>query len=109
MRGGEDGELAAEEFAGPARFRAIISGRVQMVGFRAFAHDRAVGLGVTGHVRNVGTREVEVVAEGDRKLLEELVKALRRGPSGAHVTGVTVSWEAPRREFHDFSVRHGGW
>jgi acylphosphatase len=37
------------------------------------------------------------------------VKALRRGPSGAHVTGVTVSWEAPRGEFHDFSIRQGGW
>jgi acylphosphatase len=101
--------LAAEELSGPARFRAIISGRVQMVGFRAFACDRAAGLGVTGYVRNVGTREVEVVAEGDGKLLEEFVAALRRGPSGARVSGVTVSWEAPRGEFREFSVRYGGW
>jgi len=94
---------------GPARFRAIISGRVQMVGFRAFAEMRAQRHGATGYVRNLSSGEVEVVAEADRGLLEEFVAELRRGPSGAHVTNVLVSWENPRGEFPDFSVRYGGW
>jgi acylphosphatase len=48
---------------------------------------------------------VEVVAEGDRALLEDFLAELKQGPRGAHVREVRVNWEAPRREFVDFSVR----
>jgi acylphosphatase len=94
---------------GPARFRAIIAGTVQMVGFRAFAESRADMLGVTGYVKNLPGGEVEVVAEGDRKLLEEFLAHLRRGPSGARVRDLMVSWEQARGEFGDFTVRYGVW
>ena len=100
---------ARRKLLGPARFRAIISGTVQMVGFRAFAESRAEMRGITGFVRNVPTGEVEVVAEGDRALLEEFLAELRRGPSGARVRDVLVSWEQPRGEFADFGVRYGTW
>ena len=90
----------------PSRLRALIRGHVQMVGFRAFAESRAQMRGVTGYVRNLPTGEVEVVAEGDRDLLESLLGDLRRGPRGAVVTDVLVSWEQPRNEFTDFSVRY---
>ena len=95
--------------SGPARFRAIISGTVQMVGFRAFAESRAANRGITGFVRNLPGGEVEVVAEGDRTQLEEFLAELRRGPSGAHVRSLMASWERPRGEFDDFSVRFGMW
>ncbi len=88
-----------------ARFRALISGRVQMVGFRAFAEARALRCGATGYVCNLPSGQVEVVAEGDRKLLEEFLADLRRGPRGARVDSVTVNWEAPRGDSRDFSVR----
>lgn len=96
----------ARPLSGPARLRAVISGHVQMVGFRAFAEARAYRHGVTGYVRNLGTGEVEVVGEGDRALLEEFLRDLRRGPQGAHVRDVMVSWEGPRGEFLDFSIRY---
>ena len=89
-----------------ARFRAVLRGRVQMVGFRAFAEGRAGSYAAVGYVRNLMTGEVEVVAEGDRDLLEQFLEDLRRGPRGAHVTDALVSWETPRGEFTDFSVRH---
>jgi acylphosphatase len=57
-------------------------------------------------VRNLPTGEVEVVAEGDKDLLDSLLADLRRGPRGAVVTDVLVSWEQPRNEFTDFSVRY---
>ena len=98
-----------EEPPALARFRALISGTVQMVGFRAFAEMRAPSYGLRGYVRNVHTGEVEVVAEGDRKLLEAFLADLRRGPSGARVRNVMVSWESARGEFEDFSVRYGDW
>ena len=98
--------VAAEsaDLKGLARLRALIRGQVQMVGFRAFAEGRALRHGLTGSVRNLPTGEVEVVAEGDRALLEEFLADLRRGPRAARVTDVLVSWEQPRGEFHDFSA-----
>lgn len=92
-----------------ARFRVVISGTVQMVGFRAFAEARAERHGVIGFVRNLPGGEVEVVAEGDKTMLEAFLAELRRGPSGAWVRDVMVSWEAPRGEFKDFTVRFGMW
>jgi len=98
-----------DETKGPARFRVLILGRVQMVGFRAFAEHRAGAYGVTGYVRNLLGGEVEVVAEGDRQCLEDFLADLRRGPSGAVVRDLMVSWESVRDEFEDFSVRYGSW
>ncbi len=80
-----------------------------MVGFRAFAEMRAQDRGVTGYVRNLPSGEVEVVAEGDRELLEDFLSDVRSGPRGARVVDVVVSWEAFRGEFLDFGVRYGGW
>ncbi len=87
--------------------RVLIRGHVQMVGFRAFAESRALGYGLTGYVRNLLTGEVEVVAEGDRALLESFLADLRRGPRSARVTDVLVSWETARGEFEGFGVRYG--
>jgi acylphosphatase len=98
-----------DELTGPARLRALITGRVQMVGFRAFAEMCSARHGVTGYVRNLPTGEVEVVAEGDRTLLEEFLAELGRGPRGARVDNVLVSWEPFRGDFADFGVRYGDW
>lgn len=96
----------SETLKGPARFRAILAGHVHMVGFRAFAEARSQRYGATGYVRNLMTGEVEVVAEGDRALLEAFLAELRRGPRGARVASALVTWETPRGEFGDFSVRY---
>jgi len=92
---------------GPARFHAIIRGRVQGVAFRAFAEERAQGSGATGYVQNLGNGDVEVVAEGDKALLEEFLADLRRGPVGARVREMIVNWEVPRGEFREFSIQFG--
>jgi len=88
-----------------ARLHAIIHGRVQGVGFRAFVVENALALGVKGWARNKWNTTVEVVAEGDRQLLERLLTALRRGPRMANVTQVDLDWQSPTGEFKSFSVR----
>lgn len=93
--------------SGQARFHAIVRGRVQGVGFRAFAEGRASAYGAGGYVRNLSSGEVEVVAEGDRSLLQGFLEELRRGPRGGFVREVIVNWEAARGEFEDFDVRFG--
>jgi acylphosphatase len=89
-----------------ARFRAIVRGIVQGVGFRYFVvhHAHRIG-GITGYVRNLRDGSVEVVAEGERERLERLLTHLRQGPSGAVVEGVEVSWDQPTGEFPDFRIR----
>ena len=88
------------------RMRAIVKGIVQGVGFRYFTVYQAQRIGgITGYVRNLRDGSVEVVAEGEREKLEQLLAQLRKGPTGAHVTGVDVFWGNPTGEFTNFGIR----
>lgn len=87
------------------RLHAIIHGRVQGVGFRAFVVENGLALGAKGWARNRWDGTVEVVAEGDRQLLEKLLASLRRGPRMANVTKVELDWQAYSGEFNTFSVK----
>jgi acylphosphatase len=75
-----------------------ISGRVQGVGFRYAARDRARSRDVAGWVRNNPDGTVEAVFEGPPEAVEALVAWCRRGPSGARVDDVRVELEAPNGE-----------
>jgi acylphosphatase len=83
----------------------IVTGLVQGVGFRYFVHRQASRLGVSGYVRNLYNGEVEIEAEGDKDVLEILIRELRIGPRAAHVTDVKVTWKEPRHAFPSFFVR----
>jgi acylphosphatase len=89
-----------------ARMQAIVHGRVQGVSFRYYTQRRARELGLTGYVRNVWDRTVEVVAEGQRTDLDELLAFVRTGPRAAFVTQVDVQWPAPTGDFERFEVRY---
>jgi len=68
--------------------RAVVSGRVQGVGFRFFAERAARTSGVSGWVRNRPDGTVETVAEGDRESVARYFEMLRSGPPGSRVTSV---------------------
>jgi acylphosphatase len=96
----EDKSLAKD------RLQATVHGRVQGVSFRYYTRRRATELGVTGIVRNARNGTVEVVAEGQRAVLDELLAFLRVGPPAAVVTRVDVRWVAPTNAFERFEVRY---
>jgi acylphosphatase len=77
------------------RCRATVTGRVQGVFYRDSCQQMARRLGVRGSVRNRGDGSVEVVAEGERDAVEQLLAWCRQGPPRAIVTGVTITDEAP--------------
>jgi DNA ligase D-like protein (predicted 3'-phosphoesterase) len=84
--------------------RAVVTGRVQGVGYRAAAVERARELGLLGWVRNDDDGAVRVHAEGDGEAVERFVAWLHDGPPAAAVERVEV--EAVRREGHEqFAVR----
>jgi acylphosphatase len=85
-------------------FHAIVSGRVQGVGFRFFAIREGRALGIRGTVANRPDGSVEVVAEGDAARLAALLAWLQKGPPGARVREVQVQWIAPSDTYTDFDV-----
>ncbi|HXU62000.1 MAG TPA: acylphosphatase [Polyangia bacterium] len=87
---------------------AIARGRVQGVGFRASAAHEARRLGLAGWVRNLMDGTVEVLASGDDSAVDQLVTWLKRGPRGAHVTGLDVHDPPPTmtsQQWVGFEVR----
>jgi acylphosphatase len=86
------------------RVRALLSGRVQGVGFRNFTSVRAHALGLTGWVRNLRDGRVEAVVEGPDDKVGELIKALKTGPSGSRVDGVDIEEQTHRGEFTSFKI-----
>lgn len=88
-----------------ARLHAVVEGRVQGVGFRAFVLERALKLGLTGWVRNRWDGTVEVVAEGLKADLEKLVTDLNRGPHTYTTSNVHSEWLPATGEFTRFQVR----
>ena len=85
----------------------FISGMVQGVFFRSETRDEAKKLGVKGCVRNLSDGRVEAVFEGEEKSVKELIEFCRRGPPGARVTDVNITWENYTGEFRNFEVRYG--
>jgi acylphosphatase len=89
-----------------AAVRILIYGRVQGVFFRAFAAQKAKSLGLKGFVQNVPRGDaVEVVAEGERKKLEELITHLNVGPPAAKVERVFTSWSEHSGRYTEFSIK----
>ena len=88
-----------------SRIRLNISGYVQGVGFRFFVIDKARAIGLKGMVRNINNGSVEVVAEGEKSLLDQFSDILRNGPSAATVSNVNVAYENFLGEFTDFTIK----
>lgn len=72
------------------RIRAIVSGRVQGVSFRASTCTEARRLGVVGWVKNRADGSVELEAEGPDAMVEALVQWCHQGPPPARVARVAV-------------------
>jgi acylphosphatase len=90
---------------GTAAFHAVVRGRVQGVGFRDYVETRARFLRLQGYVRNLPDgRSVEVMPEGPRETLEQLIEYLREGPRMSRVDAVDLEWREPAGTFRDFGV-----
>lgn len=74
------------------RLRAVVTGRVQGVGFRANTQAQAQRLGLAGWVRNLASGGVELEAEGEDQAVDRLLAFLRAGPRLARVDAVDVEW-----------------
>lgn len=81
------------------------TGRVQGVGFRYTACRVAERYDVTGYVKNLPDRRVEVLAEGDEKEVDAFLKALYR-EMGQYIRQVTDNEGFPTGQYSDFHVEY---
>lgn len=89
----------------PVSVRAVVRGRVQGVNFRSFVYTRARFLRLTGYVRNLADGcSVEVVAEGPRPALEQLLEHLHEGPRSACVDVVEAQWGEASGGYAGFGI-----
>lgn len=88
------------------RKHIYISGRVQGVGFRANARQKAQVYGVKGWIKNLFDGRVEAVVEGEKDSVQQMVKYLKRGPSFANVTDVEINNESATGNFNTFSIKY---
>ena len=74
--------------------RALIHGRVQGVGFRAWTQHQAEQRGLEGWARNRRDGSVEAVFAGPAQAVAGMVEACRQGPRGCAVESVDVREDA---------------
>jgi len=86
------------------RVRILISGLVQGVFFRREIADLARKRDINGWVRNLNDGSVEVVAEGDKEELDQLIHFCRIGPPRARVKNVEIDWSDFTGEFRGFRI-----
>ena len=83
---------------------ATITGRVQLVMYRDFAHRKARSLGIVGSVQNQKDGSVSIVAEGEESRLNQFITLLNKGPVLSKVKNVNVNWGEPLGTFSDFLI-----
>jgi acylphosphatase len=88
------------------RIHIIVSGRVQGVLFRSRTQEVAEKLGLVGLVRNTIDGGVEIVAEGEKEKLDELIAWCNKGPLFARVENIKVDWQTPMGEFSSFEIKY---
>lgn len=87
------------------RVRAVVTGRVQGVSYRATTRDEAGRLGLVGWVRNRADGAVELEAQGPEDAVAALLAWCAEGPSAARVDHVATEDLAPAAGEMSFTVR----
>lgn len=86
--------------------RAIVHGHVQGIGFRYKTRQAAAELNLTGWVRNLPDRTVEVEATGTEAAIGEFIAFLEKGPRGAIVTQLDVAETFADTVHEGFQIRY---
>ena len=86
------------------RVEILYAGRVQGVGFRFSAENFANAYKLVGYVRNLPDERVELVAEGEEKVLNNFLELITKD-LGYLITNYSINWFPPTGEFKRFSIR----
>ena len=85
------------------RKHIIFYGRVQGVGFRYYAVQKANQLGLTGWVRNCWDETVEMEVQGDEETITEMIKRIR---TSSYIEITDAKWtKIPLESEFGFQIR----
>lgn len=84
--------------------RCVVRGRVQGVGFRAYAARLGDRLGLLGFVVNRADGRVEALIQGQRDQVSKFLEFMRSGPPAARVEDWAVTEEALHADLQPFSI-----
>lgn len=84
----------------------FIDGRVQGVFYRASAYSEARLLNIKGWVKNCLDGGVEAIFEGKKEDVDKMINWCHKGPPGALVKEVKVTWEKSDGMYEDFSINY---
>ncbi len=88
------------------KIKAIVSGKVQGVGFRMYTRSQAIKLGVRGYVRNLSNGDVEIIAVGEVAAVNGLVEWAKSGSPSAVVKNLKLDLISDLEEFEGFEIRY---
>ena len=87
---------------------ALVSGRVQMVGYRQTCRSVARSLHLVGWVRNLVDGRVEMWVQGEADLVDQLIDWAWAGPAGSDVTGLESETVPLDQTLTDFFIQPSG-
>ncbi|MFH1509061.1 MAG: acylphosphatase [bacterium] len=86
--------------------RMKILGRVQGVCFRNFVWEKANKLNIKGYVKNLADGSVEIIASGEEKSLDKLIKKCRQGSKLAEVENIEKAEINKAENYSDFTIKY---
>ena len=86
------------------RLHVYFSGAVQGVGFRFATKRIAEQYEVTGFVKNLPNRQVEVVAEGDREVVESFISDIYSSSLSDYIRNIKKEWQPATGEYSVFNI-----
>lgn len=61
-------------------------------------------MGLSGWVRNLADGRVETLVEGEKEIIQDLERKLKKGPPLSRVENVHTEWEDYIGEFFNFRI-----
>ncbi len=89
------------------RFVATARGRVQWVSYREHVYNATFGRDISGYIRNLDNRDVEIVAEGSERDLQNFIQEINVVRRPIAVRSFIVRWEEATGEYVDFEIIRG--
>ena len=86
--------------------KAIISGRVQGVFYRAETKKAADKFGIQGYVKNMPNGTVEAVFEGDNLIVNKMLDWCNEGPPASRVENVLSEKIEGLSNFEEFLIKY---
>ena len=81
-----------------------VKGRVQRAGYRDFIDEAAFNLDLTGTVKNMADGSVEVICEGPKEKILELVKKIKIKQYPIKVESIDVKYSKAKGDFKAFEI-----